>query len=673
MNSTTFLKTSASYNKLGFSTIPILPVSKIPAVKWQEFQKRIATPQEQQKWTYLNHSLNIGIATGRLSRFVAVDVEKGGKIDDFPKTVCAKTGGGGYHFYYKHPGLPVKNTTRIREKTDIRGDGGYVVAPPSQHPSGGSYEWKKSPFDTPLADLPDFIIKLLEKQNNKRENLMDPVIEGERNSTIFRRSIKLKALGKTFEEALAECLKIKDIPQLSPDEIKRTVESAYSDRYKVTPPAKEAKVEYTSFIVADGIIYEQVYDEKTQTSVFAKFDKNTVSIVESFSYLNKIWKPFSNKIVFDKVVKFPSHPAAYKNAQELYQEIRAFIHTYVDIPEIYEKLTAYYVLFTWVFDKLPVCPYLAAIGPSNTGKTRLTDVVGAICYKPFQTSGSISAASVFRIVDQFKGTLILNEFDHVGQFNSEIVVVFNNGYEPGHPAVRVEGDQKKHTVTYQTWCPKILSARKRKSDWAFESRLISVSMRKTKRTDIPTFLLEDFNKKAMELKNKLLMFRFRSYFNPVRFHDELFKNISGRLRQTLLALSAIIQDKEFLQELDSFATELNNDLKQTQELDIEAVTYQALQSCWSDRNERPQLKEITAKVRESMGTEKITPKAVGQVIRDELGMATRRMGGGYVVMIQKSILDDLSEVYEIEGDAQTAVNNSKNELSEFDEPENRTK
>ncbi|OGK43692.1 hypothetical protein A2957_03005 [Candidatus Roizmanbacteria bacterium RIFCSPLOWO2_01_FULL_38_11] len=275
---------------------------------------------------------------------------------------------------------------------------------------------------------------------------------------------------------------------------------------------------------------------------------------------------------------------------------------------------------------------------------------------------------MFRIVDQFKGTLILNEFDHIGQFDSEVIVVFNNGYEPGHPAVRVEGDQKKNTVTYQTWCPKILSARKRKSDWAFESRLISVSMRKTKRTDIPTFLLENFNDKSMELKNKLLTFRFKSYFNPVRFHDNLFQSISGRLRQTLLALSAIIQDKEFLKELDSFAIELNNNLKQTQELDIEAVTYRALQMCWDEGNERPQLKEITAKVRESTGIEKITPKAVGQVIRDELGMTTRRMGGGYVVMIQKSILDDLREVYEIEGDSQTEHSDNKNELSELNEP-----
>ena len=668
MNSTAFLKTSDSYNKLGFSTIPIRSASKIPAVKWEEFQKRIANPKEQLNWTYTNSALNIGIITGAISKIVVVDVEKGGKIDDFPPTVSAKTGGGGYHFYFKHPGFPIKTVSRIRENTDIRGDGGLVVAPPSQHASGNSYEWINSP-DTPLAELPAFILGLLEAQNKKSQSqsLMDPVPEGERNTITFKRAIKLKAQGKSFDDALAECLIIKDTPPLSYDEIKNTVESAYSKRYRVTSP-KETMPEYTSFMVADGVLYEQVYDEKTQTSSFAKYDKNGVSIVESFSYLNKLYKPFYDKIVTDKVVKFPTHPATYISEQELYQEIRSFIHTYIDIPKIYEQLAAYYVLFTWVFDKLPVCPYLAAIGPSNSGKTRLTDVVGAICYKPFQTSGSISAASVFRIVDQFKGTLILNEFDHIGQFNSEIIVVFNNGYEPGHPAVRVEGDQKKHTVTYQTWCPKIFSARKRKNDWAFESRLISVSMRKTKRTDIPTFLLEDFNNKAVELKNKLLTFRFKSYFNPVQFHENLFKNITGRLRQTLLALSAIIQDKEFLQELDSFAIELNNDLKQTQELDIEAVTYQALQSCWNEGNERPQLKEITAKVRESMGTEKITPKAVGQVIRDELGMATRRMSGGYIVMIQKSIMDDLHEVYEIEGHSQTEHDNNKSELSEFSEP-----
>jgi hypothetical protein len=93
---------------------------------------------------------------------VVVDVEADGSIDGYTPTVIAKTGGGGWHFYYKHPGYEFKNSARkLRELTDIRGDGGYVVAPPSLHKSGKHYEWSASPEVVDFADVPDWVLQSL--------------------------------------------------------------------------------------------------------------------------------------------------------------------------------------------------------------------------------------------------------------------------------------------------------------------------------------------------------------------------------------------------------------------------------------------------------------------------------------------------------------------------------
>ena len=104
-------------------------------------------------------SANIGVATGVLSDLLVIDVDpaNGGDhslahlqnlMGSLPPTLTVKTGGGGLHLWYRHPGGILRNTAGrlagVAEDLpglDLRGDGGYVVAPPSRHASGTSYAW----------------------------------------------------------------------------------------------------------------------------------------------------------------------------------------------------------------------------------------------------------------------------------------------------------------------------------------------------------------------------------------------------------------------------------------------------------------------------------------------------------------------------------------------------
>lgn len=89
----------------------------------------------------------LAVRTGAVSGIVVIDVdpEHGGQLDPvlMPPTALVRTGSGGWHAYYRHPGVPVLNSqSRLGPGIDVRGDGGYVVAPPSIHPrTRQPYRW----------------------------------------------------------------------------------------------------------------------------------------------------------------------------------------------------------------------------------------------------------------------------------------------------------------------------------------------------------------------------------------------------------------------------------------------------------------------------------------------------------------------------------------------------
>ena len=149
------------YLNKGLSVIPLVSPSMVSGnpteeeviykckralVKWAEFQDRHPTEDEVNAWWDEWPDANIGIVTGKISNLVVFDVDKQDAIEyaeeegGFPITVKA-TSGKGCHIYVQYPEFEVRNSTNTDLGLDIRGDGGYIVAPPSIHGSGRQYEW----------------------------------------------------------------------------------------------------------------------------------------------------------------------------------------------------------------------------------------------------------------------------------------------------------------------------------------------------------------------------------------------------------------------------------------------------------------------------------------------------------------------------------------------------
>ena len=141
-----FLKAALSYARQGWSVIPLEPRGKNPLVKWKSFQTERADENQIKKWWTDWPDANIGVVTGAISGMFVLDVdgEEGQKSiegRDLRATVTSRTGRGS-HYYFKIPeGRKIENKVGILKGVDIRGEGGYVVVPPSIHSTGRTYEW----------------------------------------------------------------------------------------------------------------------------------------------------------------------------------------------------------------------------------------------------------------------------------------------------------------------------------------------------------------------------------------------------------------------------------------------------------------------------------------------------------------------------------------------------
>ena len=178
------LDSALRFLRRGYSVIPV-GQDKKPLIPWTEYTKRHPTTKEVRSWFEKFKDPNIGIVTGKISNITVVDVEQGGEYEYLPVTKTVNTGGGGKHLYYKYTDK-LKNSVRIRHLTDIRNDGGYVIAPPSLHASGKRYLFVKNTLGKPLEPFPIhlFMAETIKKQEKTDlDELMQGVEKGRRNDT----------------------------------------------------------------------------------------------------------------------------------------------------------------------------------------------------------------------------------------------------------------------------------------------------------------------------------------------------------------------------------------------------------------------------------------------------------------------------------------------------------
>lgn len=220
------------------------------------------------QWFNTNKPRNLGIVTGRKSGLAVIDVDyRHGGLESLNtliaqlgperfETITVKTGDG-KHLYFRYPSsAELRNSTsRLGPGLDIRGEGGYVVAPPSAHVSGKSYEFENS--FTSLCDFPDECLVALNgtspssngngeaaRRSPGSERTPKMVVPGARNSTLASIAGKMRYHGlgqEAIENALlAENERVCQ-PPLNSDEVRKIARSI--SRY---PPSENLSPELST-------------------------------------------------------------------------------------------------------------------------------------------------------------------------------------------------------------------------------------------------------------------------------------------------------------------------------------------------------------------------------------------------------------------------------------------
>lgn len=231
------------YAGMGLAVFPVKEKGKAPATP-HGCKDATTDALQIETWWNINPQHNIGIATGSRSGGLVVidldiDEEKGKngyetlkewqkEHGDLPETWISITGNGGYHYFYRDTAAN-KNKVALYDGVDIRGEGGYIVAPPSIHPNGHTYEWEQEPGEYEIAQVNGQVIKFLlgpapeKKQYFHQEEIIP---EGQRVSTLIQLigSQRSKGLGEAAIRAAVQAEnEEKCIPPLTDQELERQV------------------------------------------------------------------------------------------------------------------------------------------------------------------------------------------------------------------------------------------------------------------------------------------------------------------------------------------------------------------------------------------------------------------------------------------------------------------
>jgi hypothetical protein len=250
-----------AYSRLGWRVHPLHDVAtgscsckascgrnagKHPRLReWQH----VATtdPRTIRGWFHTWPAANIGVATGLGSGCFVLDIEADEGFETLaalerqqgalPDTVTSLTGRDGCHFLFAHPGTHVANAVRLWPGIDVRGDGGYILVPPSR--TIGPYCWKigHEPDYVRLAPAPAWLLERIRADRPSGISrppgewaalVRGPIAEGMRNDSLARLTgylLRRRPAPRVVHELVRAVNEARCQPPLPDHELERIVDS----------------------------------------------------------------------------------------------------------------------------------------------------------------------------------------------------------------------------------------------------------------------------------------------------------------------------------------------------------------------------------------------------------------------------------------------------------------
>jgi hypothetical protein len=474
-----------------------------------------------------------------------------------------------------------------------------------------------------------------------------------------------------------------------------------------------------------GYLVEYLWDEEENKAWLAYRDPeghvDTAEhlIIDDVKYIPKT----PNSLIISKGILFPSKVGNLKSTRELVAIVETFINQHYLLDDrIFGRMAAYYVLLTWLYDSFSAISYIRATGDAGSGKSELMKRIGHICYRLMNTGGAGTAASLFRAIDEFRGTVFMDEMDlqDGGDMANDLIKILNLGAMKGNPIWRLnevineDGTRSYDVAAYNIFGPKLIAMRKEFKDQAVTSRCLTIRLmgkevRELKLHGIKLHRDEEFNKQALAIRNLLLRWRLEKWQPEIEVGEELMDlEVPARLNQVTMPLKAIAKDDpELMRDVTAFVRQLNEDLILERSMGLDARVMEALVTIREDPKyvkflgkgdfagfgetyyaftkyvaavanelmDEMNIEEVSegedeSKKKKPKGT---TSQTVGRIARQTLQLPCKRLSKGFVIIYQEEKMEALKFKYGIVREvteAETVKNEAGNVPDVPESPEN---
>lgn len=322
------------------------------------------------------------------------------------------------------------------------------------------------------------------------------------------------------------------------------------------------KIKYVSkpTIVTSSFIAEQIWDRKNAPKYLVyHFDTGKIDTVQQIDLGEEdlhgkriIYTPIDNESLRKGLVIVPINPEPCEFA-DVFKEADFFSLFCYDPcgKEAMLKLLVRICIGSWFLDRFVMdpkydiagsgkfAPIIPIRGPSQSGKNRLAFVLRMLSYRPYFEMSTYRVPSLYRPLDLWQGTLVLDECDMANTSERSEFIHFLNCRATGTPISRQDPQNPKRTHVFCNFGLTVLTQRKQFDDNATESRCIPFYSEVTDK-QLPTVETDEMLKMGLELQNKLLYLRLKFYRDVVINKGTWLNGISDpRLNASLLPLVAL--------------------------------------------------------------------------------------------------------------------------------------
>jgi hypothetical protein len=239
--------------------------------------------------------------------------------------------------------------------------------------------------------------------------------------------------------------------------------------------------------------------------------------------------------------------------KEVLLEIDNFVFSSYDPcgQDAFVKLLARITVGSWFLDRFVAdstfdiagagkfAPIIPIRGPSQSGKNRLAFVLRLLSYRPYFEMSTYRIPSLYRPLDLWQGTLVLDEADFANTNEKSELIHYLNCRATGTPVSRQNPKNPKFTDTFNNFGLTIVTQRRPFDDNATESRAIPYYSEVSDKR-LPTLETDEMLKQGLELQNKLLYLRMKFYKKVVIDKTAWINDLTDhRLVSSLLPLLAL--------------------------------------------------------------------------------------------------------------------------------------